>query len=182
MFRRFRNRAFQPVPLPPAQMQTLNQANRLAANGQSGQAAPLFADLAGQMEATHHPRRAANLHALAAHAYADSHNEQAALVQARAALTLFTQYQMVRRTPVFYANITSKFTKNGMPEAAADLAKEFGTRVGPIPAPVPPTAGGHGRLPTNCSKCGAPIHAAESNWVDKGTIECDYCGSLIRAE
>ena len=182
MFRRFRNRAFQPNPLQPAQMQILNQANRLAANGQPGQAAPLFADVAGRMEATQHPRRAANLHALAAHAYADSHNEQAALEQARAALILFIQYQMVRRTPVFYGNITNKFTKNSMPTASATLAKEFGTRVGPMPAPVSPTAGGHDRLPTNCSKCGAPIHAAESNWVDEDTVECDYCGSLIRAE
>jgi hypothetical protein len=182
MFRRFRNPVFQPNPLTPAQMQNLNQANRLTANGQPGQAAPLFADVAGQMEATHHPRRAANLHALAAHAYADSRNEQAALVQARAALTLFIENQMARRTPVFYTNITRKFTNNGMPNAAAALAKEFGSRVGGMPAPVTPVAGPHGRLPTNCGKCGAPIHTNEANWVDEGTVECDYCSSLIRAE
>ncbi len=181
MFRRFRDPAFQPNPLPPAQMQTLNQANRFVANGQPGKAAPLFAGLAGQMEATNHPRRAANLHAQAAHAYADSHNEQTALSQARSALTLFVQNQMVRRTPVFYTNITRKFTNNGMPNAAAALTKEFGSRVGPMP-PASPADGQRGRLPTNCSKCGAPIRADEATWVDASTVECDYCGSLIRAE
>jgi hypothetical protein len=182
MFRRFRNPAFQANPLRPALMQTLNQANRFVANGQPGQAAPLFADVAGEMEATQHPRRAANLHAQAAHAYADSHNPQAALAQARAALTLFIQYQMVQRTPVFYTNITRKLTNNGMPNAAAALEKEFGSRVGAVPAPVSLAAGQHGRLPTNCSKCGAPIHADEATWVDANTVECDYCGSLIRSE
>jgi len=182
MFRRFRNPAFQPNPLGPAAMQTLNQANRLVANGQSGQAAILFAQVADEMEATNHPRRAANLHAQAAHAYADSRNEQAALVQARAALNLFIQNQMARRTPVFYTNITSKFTNHGMPDAAATLAKEFEGRVGAMPAQATPTAGQRGRLPTNCSKCGAPIHADEANWVDASTVECDYCGSSIRTE
>jgi len=182
MFRRFRNPAFQPNPLAPAMLQTLNQANRLVANGQPGQAAILFAQVAGEMEATNHPRRAANLHAQAAHAYADSRNEQAALIQARAALTLFIQNQMARRTPVFYTNITRKFTNHGMPDAAAALAKEFGSRIGPMPAPVTPASGQRGRLPTNCTKCGAPIHADEANWVDADTVECDYCGSSIREE
>ena len=182
MFRRLRNQAFQPNPLQPALMQTLNQANRFVANGQPGQAAPLFVQVAEAMEATAHPRRAANLHAQAAHAYADSHNPQLALAQARAALTLFIQNQMVQRTPVFYTNITRKLTNQGMPNAAAALEKEFGSRVGPMPAPASPAAAPRGRLPTNCTKCGAPIHTEDANWVDANTIECDYCGSLIRSE
>jgi hypothetical protein len=182
MFRRFRSPAFQPNLLPPAQIQTLNQANRFVANGQPGQAATLFADIAGEMEATNHPRRAANLHAQAAHAYADSNNPQAALAEARAALTLFIQNNMVQRTPVFFTNITHKLTNKGMPKAATALVDEFGSRVGSIPATATPTSRPSGRLPTNCNKCGAPIHANEVIWVDANTVECDYCGSLIRPE
>ena len=182
MFRRFRNPAVQPNSLGPLQLQTLNQANQFVANGQPAQAAPLFEKLAGKMEATNHPRRAANLHAQAAHAYADSQNEQAALDHARAALNLFLQYQMVRRTPIFYANMTRKLTNKGMKNASEALAKEFSSRVGPMPEPVTPPAGQRGRLPTNCSKCGAPIHGDEANWIDASTVECDYCGSLIRPE
>ncbi len=181
MFRRIRNPAFQPNPLPPAQMQTLSRANQLLAGGQPLQAAALFTQLADQLQVSNHPRRAANLHAQAAHAFADGQDEADALAQARLALSLFLQYQMVRRTPVFYANITRKLNAKGMKNAADALMKEFGSKVGPIPASVaPPT--GHGRLPTNCPKCGAPIHGDEAEWVDTSTAECAYCGTLIRSE
>ena len=181
MFRRLRNQAQQANPLTPAQLQALNRANQLMAGGQPGQAAPLFAGLAGEMETANHPRRAANLHAQAAHAFADSQQEQRALNQARAALTLFIQYQMVQRTPVFYANITRKLNANGMKNAAGALALEFGKQVGSLPAPVP-TAPGRGQLPTNCPQCGGPLHASSATWIDANTAECEYCGALIRPE
>jgi hypothetical protein len=181
MNRPFRNRPFQANPLSPARMQILNQANRLLAAGQPGQAAVMFADLAQQLEASNHPRRAANLHAMAAHAFADSSAEAPALTHARAALTLFIQYQMNQRTPVFYANITRKLAAKGLNGAAEQLKKEFGAQVGPLPAPTAPPAG-HAPLPTNCTKCGAPVRSDEASWVDANTIECNYCGSLIRSE
>ena len=182
MFRRFRNPALQANHLGPVQMRKLSEANQLMTSGQPAQAAPLLAELASEMETSNHPRRAANLHAQAAHAFADSQNGQAALTHARAALSLFLQYQMVRRTPVFYMNITGKLTRKGMKKEAEALEKEFGSRVGPMPAPVAPPAGQHGQLPTNCPKCGAPIHGTEATWIDSSTIECDYCGALIRPE
>jgi len=181
MFRRLRNQALQPQVLTPAQLQTLNQANRLMAGGQPGQAAALFAGLASQLESANHPRRAANLHAQAAHAYADSQQEQNCLTQARAALTLFLQNQMVQRTPVFYANITRKLNAQGMKGAAAALAQEFGGRIGPLPAQTPGAAPRR-PLPTNCPQCGGPIHASSTTWVDANTAECEYCGALIRPD
>jgi hypothetical protein len=179
MFRRFRNPGQVGAPLAPAQLQAMNQANQLVASGQPILAAPIFAQLASNMETSNHPRRAANLHAQAAHAYADGQDEQDALAQARRALSLFIQYQMVQRTPVFYANITRKFTNKGMKNSADALAKEFGPQVGSMPAPVP-VAAPHGSLPTNCPKCGAPLHASEAIWVDANTAECAYCGASIR--
>ncbi len=181
MFRRARNRAFQANPLNPAQNQTLNQAGQLLASGQPAAAAPMYAGLAGELEAGGHPRWAANLHAQAAHAYADSRDGQDALVQARRALTLFIQYRMLRRIPVFYANITRKLAGNGMKNAADTLAGEFGGKVGPLPAPVQAPAAQR-LLPTNCPKCGAPVHAEDASWVDANTAECAYCGALIRPE
>ena len=181
MFRRIRNPGVNADPLGPAQLQLLNQANQFLVGGQPAQAAPLFARLAGAMETSNHPRRAANLHAQAAHAYADSHAEQSALAHARSALNLFIQYQMVRRTPVFYTNITHKLTARGMKASADALVQEYGARVGAIPAAVPTSGPAHGSLPTNCPKCGAPIHSSEANWVDAITAECDYCGAAIRA-
>ncbi len=179
MFRRFRNPGQNAAPLGPAQLQAMNQANQLVASGQPILAAPIFAQLASNMEASNHPRRAANLHAQAAHAFADGQDEQDALVQARRALSLFIQYQMVQRTPVFFANITRKLTNKGMKNSAEALVKEFGSVVGGMPAPAP-AASQRGSLPTNCPKCGAPLHASEATWVDVITAECAYCGASIR--
>ncbi len=180
MFRRFRNSAANPAPLGSAQMQLLSQANQLMAGGQPAQAAPLFARLAGAMETSNHPRRAANLHAQAAHAYADSQAEQSALAHARSALNLFIQYQMVQRTPVFYANITRKLANRGMKSSADALMQEFGARVGAIPAAAPSANPPRGNLPTNCPQCGAPLHGGEATWIDQITAECAYCGASIR--
>jgi hypothetical protein len=169
-------------PLSPAQLATLKQANQLLANGQPGQAAPLFAQLAGQMESSQWPRRAANVHALAAHAFADSRAGQAALVEARSALNLFIQNQMTQRTPRFYANITRKLRNKSMPVAAQSLEQEFGSRIGALPSqPAAAPASRRGSLPTSCPKCGAPVHGRDANWIDDNTAECDYCGVLIRA-
>ncbi|MGA2112963.1 MAG: hypothetical protein ABSG98_12595 [Anaerolineales bacterium] len=142
----------------------------------------MFAKLAQELEAANHPRWAANMHALASHAYADSQNEQPSLDQARAALKLFLQYQMLRRAPVFYGNITRKMVKRGLGHAAEVLKAEFGNQIGSMPVPAPPVSAQSARLPTNCPKCGAPIHSAEANWIDPNTVECDFCGSQIRPQ
>jgi hypothetical protein len=182
MFRRFRRAALQPNAFNPVQMQTLRNAIRFVSSGQPGLAAPLFAKLAGEMETTGHPRRAANLKAQAAHAFADSQNELQALNHSRTALNLFIQYQMTNRAPVFFANITRKFLNKGMKTAAETIGNEFGSRVGTMPAVAMPASLTTRQLPTNCPKCGAPIHKIDLYWVDDQTIECDFCASLIRSE
>ncbi len=181
MFRRFRNPAVNGTVLGPAQMELLHQANQFLTSGQPGKAAPLFARLAGAMESEKHPRRAANLHSQAANAYADSQAEQSALAHARSALTLFIQYQMIQRTPVFYANITRKLSNHGMKTSADALVREFGPLVGGMPVPDQPAAQQHASLPTNCPKCGAPLNSTEASWIDSNTAECAYCGAAIRA-
>ena len=132
------------------------------------------------MEAGNHPCRAANLHAQAAHDYADGHDEPDTQAHARSALTLFVQYQMVQRTSVFYANITRKLANRGMKSSADELVKEFGLVVGAIPVTGPSANPPRGSLPTSCPKCGAPLHGNEANWIDANTVECDYCGTSIR--
>ena len=152
------------------------------------------------MEASRHPRRAANLHARAAHAFADNQNGQLALGQARSALNLFIGNRMPLRAPMFFSNITRKMNSRGMQNAAQALQQEYGGRLqggGPLRGggglrrrmagmggaePAAPAEPVHGTLPTSCPKCGAPVHGSEINWVDNNTAECDYCGALLRAE
>jgi len=182
MFQSARNPAQQPDPFNPYQRQILDQANQLLAQGKPGQAALMFAEIA-EVVNTNHPQRAANLHAQAAHAFADDHQGPAALIQARAALNLFIKNKMVQRTPVFYANITRKLNSKGMENIANVLIGEFSSRVGSIsPTTTASVTQKHGLLPTNCPKCGGPIHGEEAKWVDSHTAECEYCGSLIRSE
>lgn len=176
-----RDPAEQAELLDPPHRQTQIQANQLVAQGKPGQAAPLFAKLA-EVESTDHPRRAANLHAQAAHAFADSQQGPAALIQARAALQLFLKYQMIERTPVFYANLIRKLKNKGMNNAVEALISEFGSRISVLPAPAASAAQKQGVLPTNCPKCGAPVRGDQTKWVDANTAECEYCGSLIRPE
>jgi hypothetical protein len=181
MFRRMRNRNQQGNLLNPEQMALLVNANQLMKDVKPAEAAPLFAQLATALENQRHPRRAANLYARAAHAFADSHNEAGALAQARRALTLFLKFQMNQRSPVFFANIMNKLNSLGMKTSADLLNKEFSNRIGSVPS-----GGMQGRpartglLPTNCPKCGAPV-GTEVEWVDEHSAECDYCGTMLRA-
>lgn len=181
MFRR--RRFIRPNPLNPDQMATLVRANRLVSEGRPLEAGPLFALVAEALQQSRHPRRAANLYARASHSFADGNDEQATLKYARQALSLFAQTKMVPRQAAFYTNITRKLSTKGMAKAAAELQGEFGDQVAALPArlrlaPQPR----HGLLPTTCPKCGAPMHADALEWVDEHTVECVYCGTLIREE
>ena len=178
MFRRFRP-AMQNDVLSASQIEALTRANQLVAGNNPADAAPLFAELGCELDVSR-PRRAANLHTCAAHAYADAGNEQLALAQARAALTMFIQYRMINRAPVFFANITRKFNNKGMKNSASALQNEFGNRVGPMPSHPAQASAKRGLLPTNCPKCGAPVHGDDAAWIDDQTAECDYCGAAIR--
>ena len=181
MFRN--NPRFQNRPLTAGQIALLARANKLMLDGKPSEAGPLFAQLAKDLQSSNHPRRAANLYARAAHAFADCHDEQAALGLARTALSLFIQFKMAQRAPVFYANITQKMSNKGMKSAADTLQREFGAQIALPPSEL--EQGKHpqrGLLPTSCPKCGGPVHSEDINWVDENTAECEYCGTLIRTE
>jgi len=151
--------------------------------GKFGEAGDLLAQLANGAQTQNHPRRAAELHARAAHCYADGSQEQPALAQARSALSLFLQYQMAHRAPVFFTNITRKLGDKGLASAVEALKQEFGSRIGPMPAEFQSGAGPqHGVLPTSCPQCGAPLNPKEVDWVDEATAECRFCGSMVRAD
>jgi hypothetical protein len=179
MFHFSRNLQGRPF-LNQGQLDILSRANRQVASKKPGEAARLFAQLAQEMEATDHQRRAANFHALAAHSFADARDEKRALMHAQSALTLFIEYQMVRRIGRFYPIIMEKFLAYNMTQAVAMLQNEFGEKIGAMPATTATTEPGKkDRLPTTCPKCGAPVHNTDVNWIDDQSAECIYCGSVL---
>ncbi len=174
-----RRRLFRANPLAAEQLAILVQANQLLAQGRPLEAAPRFAQVAQAMQSSGHPRRAANLYARAAHAYADGDDGANALANAKEALQLFNQANMPSRLATFYANITRKMSSHGMTTAVDELERGYGSRMAP---PAVPPHRLHAVLPTNCPKCGAPVHTEDATWVDENTLECEYCGALIRSE
>ncbi len=180
MFRR--RRMMQAMPLTAPQLEQMVQANQLLAQGKKLEAGAIFAGVADELKDSNHPRRAANVYTRAAHAYADGNDASNALACSRQALSLFIQNKMARRAAMFYTNITRKMSAHGMKEAEVALRGEFADKVAgqtfePRQAPHP-----HGTLPTDCPKCGAPVHGDDVNWVDEHTVECEYCGALIRVD
>jgi len=167
--------------LNQGQLDILLRANRQVASKKPGEAARLFAQLATEMEATDHQRRAANFHALAAHSFVDAQDEKRALAHAQSALHLFIEYQMVRRIGNFYPNIIEKLRTHNMLQSIATLQEEFGEKIGALPAPaqtIEPI--NKDRLPVVCPKCGAPVHSTDVNWIDDQGAECIYCGSVLQ--
>ncbi|MDR3574131.1 MAG: hypothetical protein P4L50_09725 [Anaerolineaceae bacterium] len=185
MFRRFMRQGGGQMGFGPEQINTINQANQLRASGQCEQAAMLFAQLAAAMETSGHPRRAANFHAQAAHTFADANEPVRSLTHARRALDLFLQFQMVRRIPVFYTNITRHLRNKGLVGAADQVVKEYAAKVSSFPMPVQPPqtaqSGPRPVLPPSCPKCGAPVRSDEIEWIDNRSAECIYCGTTLQA-
>ena len=180
MFQFSRNRQGHPL-LNQGQLEILSRANRQVTSKKPGEAGKLFAQLAQEMEATDHPRRAANFHALAAHSFADSQDEKRALVHAQNALTLFIEYLMTARMIRFFTNITNKMSSYNMTDAVKTLQDEFGQKISAAPAPaLKPEPPKSARLPAACPKCGAPVHSTEVNWIDDQRAECIYCGSVLQ--
>ncbi|MFT3894842.1 MAG: hypothetical protein QM730_24700 [Anaerolineales bacterium] len=164
--------------LQPSEQRRLEEANAFMENNKPAQAAPIFAKLAEVLRSSGQPKRAANLHAQAALAFARSRNESA-LMQARAALTLLLQYKLDQQASAFYSELSRELNKRGMMSAAEALTKEFGDKV-PQPIPLNSRAAQWNRLPSNCPNCGAALRQSDVRWTDANTIECGFCGTPIR--
>jgi len=66
------------------------------------------------------------------------------------------------------ANDLQAWVKNHMAESEASISEGFEKKRPP--------------LPLKCDSCGAAIHPDEVEWIDDNTIECNYCGNMIRGE
>ena len=142
----------------------------------------MLAQLAQQLDNRGFPRRAANVHARAAHAWAQAKNETSAQGQDRLALTGFLQLSMPRRAATFYQNVIRNLLDNGMKAAADTLEQEFEDKVKALGVQTRPVQRGRRRLPPKCPQCGAPVRSDEVDWIDDASAGCAYCGSVVQAE
>lgn len=163
--------------LQPSEQRRLEEANYFLENNKPAQAAPIFAKLAEVLKSAKQPKRAANLHLKAALAFARSRNE-AALMQARAALSLLLQYKLDQQASVFYNELMHELNKRGMKSTRDMLASEFSAKILQSTPPISHTAQ-RKNLPRNCPSCGAPLGRDNVTWVDTDTAECGFCNTPI---
>jgi len=156
------------------------RANQLSQIGQFESAAVEYVQLAQRLERTGKPRQAANMHALAALAWAKAGIEPRATHQANIAFSQFTLLGMKQRIVEFKSELDRALhpdstIQNGniapdpdenAPQPVTDYASE--TR--------------RGRLPSTCPHCGAPVRSTEVEWIDDQSAECDFCSAILQAE
>lgn len=155
----------------------ISRAHRLLAEGQPGQAATLFSQLAAGIDGRGRPRQAGNLHAKAAHAFIESGDAKQALEQARLVLGIFTRFGMLPRAAQFKARIVQHLREKNMASEADVFERETDLPT----APLQPEQHARARLPAACPKCGAPVRSDEVEWIDADSAECGYCGATLIA-
>lgn len=169
-------------PINPADLEAVSRANQLLADGKSTEAAEIFARLGQEFDARGMPRRAAQAHAHAANAFAQSKNEAAGMTHARAALNTFVRLGMTQRAAQFYANITRGLRQSGLNNSADSLQKEFGGSLQSAGEAGNTAQVKRGRLPAKCPHCAGPARSDEVDWIDEFSAECNFCGGVIQTE
>lgn len=175
-------------PFQAAALQQLEQANQFLAEGRPAQAAAIFAQLAGTVEARSNLRRAANLQMQATRAFAQVPDGAAALEHAQKGLQLFQAAGLPGQASLAYGRIVAALRARGLTAEAVQLERAFAGTLGAAPSqPVAPTAAAV-RLPAQCPKCGGPIRPDEVDWLEapggasEPAAECPYCGSPLYPE
>ena len=177
MFRRgFRRgagrRAMQPN-VPPM----LRRAHELMSAGNYAAAAEAFETLARAGEARSHPKtgqmflQAGRARLLAGQAAGFAHLKRGLTLMADRPL----QAQKVGE------RVVAELDERGMSAEAQEIRQWLASR-SPVQNDARRGDAARPILPTKCPECGGAVRADEADWIDDVTVECDYCGSPIRAE
>ncbi len=167
-------------PVPPQ----LIEANRRFEMGDYAVAAGQYEQLADA--AARRPHIAAHLLIEAGRARLLAGQTQPAVALFRRGLGILAEHRRwlaLRRQAERVARI---LRERGDPLHADEITAWL--RGQPVPAQEPtapapgPSASKPPRLPLHCPSCGGPVDPRDVEWVDEGTVECNYCGGMIRAE
>jgi hypothetical protein len=178
-FRRLRGSLFNPNgSLAADARQAFDEANALYDGGDFAGAAGQFAHLAEQARNFNRPRRVVQLHLRAFEAWVKAKDGDQALAEARAALTVASVYP--RRAGRMAQAVIAELQANGFSAQASALAKEVNGLLGPSQAGGAAVAPAPARLkfPAACPQCGGRLPRS----FGEDELECDYCGSVVRAE
>jgi hypothetical protein len=163
----------------------LDEANRLFDAGRYAEAAELLSQLAGMAQTNDLPRRAIQLHIRAAEAYLKSGQAAGTVEHGRSALAMLAQAGGHRRALKLAPQIVGELRAAGFTAEATAFEKEvnerlagLGLTLAPTPTPAAPQPKPRRNLASHCSQCGAQLR-----WTDDADdVECEYCGTVARAE
>ncbi len=166
--------------------QRLNRAHQMLAAGDFEAAARIFSELAELAESRGIPGRAAQLHLQAGRARLELGDGPAALLHAREALGLFLANGNYQRAAQALPRILHEFHVRGFEAEAdaleAEARKHFEQAGQPFGSAAPSAPRRRGSLPAHCPYCGGDLRPDEVEWLDENSVECDYCGSLVKVE
>ncbi len=165
--------------------QAFDEASQLFDNGQYQEAAEGFAELATSATQFSRPRRVVQLHLRAYEAWLAAKQPANAVTEARSAINAAVSVRP-RKAARITQQVIEDLRAAGYTQEAEAFAKElnaglmgqaFSVPVGPAsPAATEKTPAP--KLPSMCPQCGGRLPRAYGD----DEVECDYCGSVIRAE
>ncbi len=112
MFRRPRLRFTRAQMLGSMEMSQLQNANKLIASGQPEKAAPIYLQLARELQSTQQPRKAANMHAMHPMPLQIERRKTSFCCNS-SGVAILSASSMMPRGVQFYGNILNKLNQNG---------------------------------------------------------------------
>jgi len=169
---------------PPVR-EALMRAHQALERGETARAAGIFRRLAGEFVQRGMPVRAAAMALEAAHAEALGGEAEEAVGLARRALSFFADRPLPERLAAVTGRLLAALRQDGHEAQAAEVEGMLGTAARLSEAErrqERPRGGRKSRLPAKCTACGGPLLPDEVVWHGAGTVECPYCGSVVREE
>jgi hypothetical protein len=164
-----------------------NDAKELYDSGRYADAAERFAHLAALSQNFGRPRRTVQLRMHAYEAWLKAKQPSNALLHVRTAIAMVLGAGRPKVALQMARQIVEDLQMAGYKTEAATFAKEVNERLAahglslatkaPAGAPAK-TAPQPKQLPTTCPQCGGRLPRA----YEENEVECDYCGSIVRAE
>jgi hypothetical protein len=181
-------------PRRPRPRRMLLRANKLFDQGKFVEAAPIFGRLAEGAAKRGMLNRAGDLYLQSARCHLEAGNVPLAVEQAKQALQLFGRAGLIGKIERLMPRMVGALQEKGYEAEATALRQEVEAHLAEAPPGRRPPAGARPsgwpsfakpprarrELPTKCAACGAPIKPDDVTWLDPGTAECPYCGSVLK--
>jgi hypothetical protein len=163
-----------------------NEANHCLETGDYACAAERFEQLALSAR----PRNAGHLYVAAGRARLLAGQEQPSALLFRRGLATLAERGRWITVHRLGKRVVQMLREQGMSQPADEINawlrgqpgyEQAGSAAAPASGPASAPAR-MPRLPLKCPSCGGTLDPRDLEWVDQFTIECDYCGGLVRAE